>query len=374
MGLFSRIRDSRLYSGAFFSLSLTITGLAPGWCSSPNIKSIKLPPGFTIDQYAEAPGARSLALGSEGTVFVGTRGEDKVYALTDADGDHKAETVRVIAEGLDTPNGVAFRDGDLYVAEVNRILRFPGIEARLDDPPPFEVVTDAYPEDRHHGWKYIAFGPDGLLYVPVGAPCNVCEREEPYASITRLNVDTGQWDVFASGIRNTVGFDWRPSTGVFWFTNNGRDWMGDTKPPDSLHRAPAPGLNFGFPSCHAGVPDPEYGQGVDCSEFAPAQLLLPAHCAPLGMVFYDGDMFPERYRERIFIAEHGSWNRATPTGYRLSMASFKQDGAMKYEIFISGWLQDGEAWGRPVDVLILHDGSLLVSDDRAGRIYRISYQ
>ena len=360
-----------------FVFMSTLAALAvPAMAAESVVQGIDLPPGFVIRQYAAVPAARSLALSEKGTLFVGTRADDKVYAVTDTDGDHVAETVRVVAQGLRMPNGVALRGPDLYVAEVGRILRFPEVEAALEKPgpPDYEVVTDAYPEDRHHGWKYIAFGPDGLLYVPVGAPCNVCEEPDPYASITRLDVDNGEFEVVVRGVRNSVGFDWHPDTGELWFTNNGRDRLGDDLPPDSLQRVPEPGLHFGFPYCHAGVPDPRFGQGVDCGKFAPPALKLPAHVAPLGMAFYTGAMFPDQYRGQIFLAEHGSWNRSTPIGYRLILARFQADGSLSYEVFASGWLEGSKAWGRPVDVLVMPDGALLVSDDRAGAIYRITYE
>jgi glucose/arabinose dehydrogenase len=360
-------------------LPLSFTGILGSPDSEARLDAVRLPPGFHIEIFAQAEGARSLALGDQGTVFIGTRGEGVVYAAVDRDQDYQAEEVYRIASGLNQPNGVAFRDGDLYVAEVSRILRFRDIEDRLESPTRPEVVSNAFPTDTHHGWKYIAFGPDGYLYVPVGAPCNVCERGPPYATITRLSPSelaqgNGKPEVFARGIRNTVGFDWRPGTGELWFTNNGRDWMGDDLPPDTLHRAQKLGLDFGFPFCHGSVPDPEFGHGMDCSRFAPAALELPAHVAPLGMLFYTGEMFPPRFRNQIIMAEHGSWNRSSPLGYRLSLARFEDDGTLSYEIFADGWLQGGRAWGRPVDVLQLPDGSVLVSDDRAGAVYRIWYE
>ena len=282
---------------------------------------------------------------------------------------------------MNTPNGVAFRDGSLYVAEIDRILRYDRIESRLENPPEPVVVNDTYPSDRMHGWKFIAFGPDDKLYVPVGGPCNVCDREdeEPrYASITRMNPNGGDLEVFASGIRNSVGFDWHPVTNELWFTSNGRDGLGDETPPDVLNRADRQGLHFGFPFCHAGdLPDPQFGDSRRCSEFAPPALDLGPHVAALGMRFYTGDMFPERYRNQIFIAEHGSWNRspaAGHTGYRLTVVHLNGNRPVEYEVFAEGWLQnDNTAWGRPVDVLVMPDGALLLADDGAGVIYRISY-
>jgi glucose/arabinose dehydrogenase len=259
------------------------------------IDLIELPPGFEITVYArDLPGARSLALGSEVTVFVGTRSEGRVYAIRDGDGNGRIDAgeIFVIGSGLDLPNGVAFRDGSLYVAEVSRILRFDGIEARLGDPPAPIVVKGDLPEDRGHGWKFIAFGPDGKLYVPIGAPCNVCDPGDPYASIARIDPDGGNFEIFARGVRNTVGFDWHPETGDLWFTDNGRDWLGDDEPPDELNRAAVAGQHFGFPFCHAGIPDPVFGGSRGCGEFTPPEMNLGPHVAALGMRFYSGAAFP----------------------------------------------------------------------------------
>ena len=337
---------------------------------------IKLPAGFKIELYATGiPNARSMTMSPNGILFVGTRKAGNVYAVIDKDKDHRADEVITMLKGLNMPNGVAFRDGALYVAEVNRVLRFDGIENSLRAPPGPVVVNDAFPRDKHHGWKYIAFGPDGKLYVPVGAPCNICEKDDPrFSSIMRMEPDGSQLEIFTRGVRNTVGFDWHPQTGDLWFTNNGRDWMGDDLPPDTLHHAPQKGLHFGFPYCHGGdIPDPDYGHKRKCNEFSPPALKLGAHVAPLGMKFYTGSMFPQRYRHQVFMAEHGSWNRSTPVGYRITLAVFENHRPVRYEVFAEGWLQGEKAWGRPVDVLILKDGSMLVSDDRAGAIYRISF-
>jgi glucose/arabinose dehydrogenase len=363
----------------FISLSLSIdlsaaAALAAGAPEALPLDRIKLPPGFRISVYARVPNARSMALSPGGTLFVGTRKEE-VYAVKRGATATQGGPVVTIARGLRQPNGVAVRDGALYVAEIQRVLRFNDIDAHLDDPPKPAVVRGDFPSDGHHGWKFIAFGPDGLLYVPVGAPCNNCESKEPvYAAIHRMKPDGSGLELFASGIRNTVGFDWNPQTKELWFTDNGRDWLGDDMPPDELDHAPRAGMNFGYPYCHGkDISDPEYGKKRPCSEFTPPAMLLGPHVAALGMRFYAGTMFPPEYRNQIFIAEHGSWNRTRKIGYRVSLVRLEAGRAARYETFAEGWLQDGGAWGRPVDLLVMPDGALLVSDDEAGAIYRISY-
>ena len=345
--------------------------------SSLNLDKIILPKGFKIAVFAHVPNARSLCLGARGTVFVGNRDEDKVYAVVDIDKDGKADSVYTLARNLVMPNGVAFKDGSLYVAALSRILRFDDIENKLAQPPSPEVVYDKFPDKTHHGWKFIAFGPDGKLYVPVGAPCNVCEEKDSiFATITRMNADGTGLEIYAKGVRNSVGFAWHPQTNELWFTDNGRDNMGDDIPDDELNYAPRPGMHFGFPYCHAnGIADPEFGKGKNCANYvAPAALLGP-HVAALGMRFYTGNMFPAEYHNRIFIAQHGSWNRSIPIGYRVMMATLEGNKVVKYEPFATGWLQNNsEVLGRPVDVLVMPDGALLISDDRAGVIYRVTYQ
>jgi len=347
-------------------------------CSAAQVRlaDIKLPPGFSISVYAaNVPGARSMTLGTKGTLFVGSRSEGKVYAVVDRNQDGKADEVIIIASGLKSPNGVAFRDGALYVAEISRVIRFDAIEARLRNPPKAVVINATFPDKSHHGWKFIRFGPDNRLYVPVGAPCNVCEEKDlRFASIMRMTPDGGSLEIFARGVRNTVGFDWHPRTGELWFTDNGRDWLGDNQPPDELNRAPKAGLHFGFPYLHGrGIPDPDYGRNRSREGFVLPEMELGPHVASLGMRFYTGAMFPESYREQIFIAEHGSWNRSDPSGYRVSLVRLRENRAISYETFAEGWLQNGSAWGRPVDLQIMPDGSLLVSDDKRGAIYRITY-
>jgi glucose/arabinose dehydrogenase len=354
--------------------------LASAWVASSAIAEevyldkIQLPGGFHISVYAEnVPNARQMALGDKGTLFVGSRRAGNLYAVVDADGDHKAETVHTIASGLSLPSGVAFRDGSLYVGAVSTIYRYDDIESKLEKPPEPAVVRDDFPSDRHHGWKYLAFGPDGKLYVPVGAPCNVC-LEQGYAVIKRMNPDGTELEDFALGVRNSVGMTWHPQSQELWFTDNGRDMLGDNSPNCELNHAPTQGLHFGFPHCHGGtVPDPEFAQGRECSEFVgPAQPLGP-HVAPLGLKFYTGKMFPEKFHNRVFIAEHGSWNRSSKVGYRVTMVTLEGDRAVRYEPFAQGWLQGEDNWGRPNDVLIMPDGAMLVSDDQAGVIYRITY-
>ena len=357
-------------------LMLVLSGVLAYSRRTPSLDTITLPPGFAIRVYADdVPSARQMALGTRGTIFVGSN-SGNIFAVVDRNHDHQADQVLTIATGLSRATGVAFHDGALYVAEIHRILRFDQIEDRLENPPQPVVVNDTLPNDRWHGWKFIAFGPDGLLYVPVGAPCNVCEREEPYATILRMKPDGSNVEVFARGIRNTVGFDWHPTGKELWFTDNGRDMLGDNVPPDELNRVPQKGLHFGFPYCHAGeIPDSDFGRQRKCDEFvSPAQKLGP-HVAAIGMRFYTGTMFPSEYRNQIFIAEHGSWNRSEPIGYRVVLVRLDESGtrAVKYEPFAEGWLQRGRAWGRPADVLVMPDGALLVSDDSADTIYRISY-
>jgi len=342
---------------------------------------VKLPEGFHISVFADnVENARSMALGNKGTVFVGNRSGDKVYALIDEDNDYKIDKKITIAEGLNMPNGVAFHNGDLYVAEVSKIWKYPNIEANLNQIPQPILIYEDLPSETHHGWKYIAVGPDNKLYVPIGAPCNVCEKEDPrYASITRMDLDGKNFEVYASGIRNSVGFDWHPITKDLWFTDNGRDMMGDDVPTDELNTAAISGLNFGFPYCHQGdVLDPDFGKNKNCEDYiAPAQKLKP-HAASLGMLFYTGDMFPEKYKNQIFIAEHGSWNRSTKIGYDITLAELDSDNktVKNFSDFATGWLGEdqNEVHGRPVDIIQLKDGSILVSDDFSNKIYRITYR
>lgn len=342
------------------------------------LQTIKLPAGFSISVFAEVEDARSMAISPNGTLFVGNRSEDKVYAVRDTDGDNVADKKWILASGLDMPNGVAFRDGALYVAENSKVWKWDGIESKLANPGKPTMLNDQFPTEDHHGWKYIAFGPDGKLYVPVGAPCNICESKDPiYASITRMNADGTGREVFASGVRNTVGFTWHPQTGELWFTDNNRDSMGDDQPNCELNTASKASMHFGYPYCHEGtLPDPDFGKKRPCADFVAPAWKLGAHTAPLGLKFYTGTMFPEAYRGHLFIAEHGSWDRSKKVGYKVSLVKVVNNKAASSEVFASGWLNDADqkAWGRPVDVLVLNDGSMFVSDDRAGVIYRITYK
>ena len=359
---------------ALFALAALALAPVAAAQASPPIDRVKLPPGFEITVFAEGlKDARSLAPGDKGWLFVSTRTAGNVYAVRH-DGRKALETL-TIARGLNMPNGVAMKDGDLYVAEVSRVWRYPAIESSLPRVPEPVLVYDKYPGDRHHGWKFIRFGPDGWLYVPVGAPCNVCDRESPYAAITRLKPDGSAMEVVARGVRNTVGFDWHPVTKHLWFTDNGRDMMGDDVPPDELNHAPRPGMHFGFPHCHGGdVPDPDFARGKSCADFTPPAQKFGAHVASLGMRFYTGTLFPPEYRHQVFIAEHGSWNRSRKSGYRVMRARLEGDRVVEHAVFAEGFLdKDADrAWGRPVDVQVMADGALLVSDDYAHAIYRIA--
>ena len=342
------------------------------------LDKLKVPEGFKVEVWAEGlPGARSMALGSKGTVFVGTRQLKDVYAVVDRGGRREVKT---ILKGLESPNGVVFSRGTLYVAERHRITRYDGIENRLDNPPEAKVVVDGLdPQNQPgHFWKFLALGPDGKLYYNVGAPGNIVMPAYFQAAISRVDPRTGIVENYALGVRNSVGFDWHPQTKQLWFTNHGRDWLGDESPNDTLHVATRKGLHFGYPFCHQGdTLDPEFGKHRSCSEFAPPALKLGAHIAPIGMRFYTGKMFPAEYQNNIFIAMRGSWNRTVKQGYNVTRVSFDADGKPKMEPFLTGFLMDEKAdppmWGRPNDVMVMRDGSLLVSDDQNGIIYRVSY-
>jgi len=335
-----------------------------------NLDKIKLPPGFKISVYAkDVNGARSMTWGAKGTLFVGTRNEGKVYAV------EPNGKIHLLAEGLNMPNGIAFSDGTLYVAEVHRLIKFPEIESKLLSPPQPQIIT-TFPNDAHHGWKYLAKGTDSKLYISQGVPCNICEVKDPYGTIFNIDKDGSNLKILARGIRNSVGFDWNPLTHELWFTENGRDNLGDDVPPDELNRITKADLHFGYPYCHGGdILDPQFGKNKNCADYEKPEQKFGAHVASLGMRFYTGKTFNKKYLNQIFVAEHGSWNRSSPVGYRISLVTLGDNGhAKSYETFAEGWLQENGPWGRPVDIINAPDGSLLISDDYANVIYKIQYQ
>lgn len=360
------------------------------------LDKLVLPPGFKISLYARVPGARSMAQGNDGTLYVGTGGFanalDRVYRIRDWNGNGTiaSDEVEILISGLNNPNGIAFRRGSLYVGEIDRILVFDNVgtapRGRRIPRAEGRELPQRFPSDRHHGWKFIRFAPppnDHLLYVPVGAPCNICKPPEPaYSAIHRISVEGPLMETVAYGVRNTVGFDFHPVTGNLWFTDNGRDSLGDDRPPDELNELTRIGEHFGYPYCHGrGIIDPsiDFDATVrSCSETTAPRAELGAHVAALGMRFYRGTRFPPEYRNQIFIAEHGSWNRSRKNGYRVTLVTV-ENGTTVYRPFITGWLDEAtqKVWGRPVDIEELADGSLLVSDDGVagtplnGAIYRV---
>jgi glucose/arabinose dehydrogenase len=342
------------------------------------IRQLHLPDGFELSIFSdEVPNARSLALGDQGIIFVGTGVEGKVYALQDANGDGTAEKRYTLADHLAMPNGVAYHDGSLYVAEISRIIRFDRIGQQLTAPPEPVIVYDQFPSDRHHGWKYLRFGPDNKLYTAIGAPCNICNPDQSiYTSLVRLDKNGKHFEMIARGIRNTVGFDWQPETNALFFTDNGRDYLGDDAPPDELNQWSVSGEHFGFPFCHGGyITDPQFGGNKKCGQFKAPVWQFKAHVAPLGLRFYKGQQFPEKYRNQLFVAQHGSWNRTKPDGYRIALIRFEQGKPVSEQVFIDGWLsKNDKILGRPVDILEMPDGSLLISDDTLGVIYKVQYK
>jgi len=342
----------------------------------PDLSGFKLPKGFHINVYANnLPTARGMTVSPSGIVYVGSRKAGKIYALISHADKSVADEVVTVAEGLDSPIGVTILNGALYVAEVGRVIRFDDIDRRYAQKPSYAVVKGDLPNDRWHGEKVIKAGPDGKLYVPVGAPCNVCNREDTlHSKIFRMNPDGSGFEEYARGVRNTVGFSFHPTTKALWFTDNGRDEMGDNTPSCELNVAPKPGMHFGFPYCHGGVvPDPEFANGRTCEEFEPPVAKLGPHVAPLGMEFYTGKQFPADYRGSVFIAEHGSWNRTSKIGYRVALITLYGSKVVSDTVFLDGFLRGEEVVGRPVDVAVLPDGAMLVSDDYGGRVYRVSY-
>jgi glucose/arabinose dehydrogenase len=338
------------------------------------IEKLKAPKGFKIELYAAGVGnARTLRQGDKGTVFVGSRLLDKVYAIVDK--GEKRE-VKPIYSGLHRPNGLAFKDGVLYIAELSRISKVEKIEDNLDNPPKPVVIYDDLPKDEAHGWKFLTIGPDDKLYFQVGAPCNICMPSPAHAQIRRINLDGSGAEVVARGIRQIVGMDFSPITKQLYFTENSRDWLSEDIPEDKLNRLTQPGKdNFGYPYCHHGnIADQEFGWGHSCDEFTKPIALLGPHTAALGMRFYTGEMFPSEYRNAIFIARHGSWNRTKKIGGDIVVAKLSEDGAVKsIEPFITGFIENNNYVGRPADVEFVKDGSMLISDDFNGAVYRVTY-
>jgi glucose/arabinose dehydrogenase len=337
------------------------------------LDQLKVPKGFNLELYASGmPNARSLALGSKGTVFVGSRLQDKVYAITNKNGKHEA---KVLVSGLYRPNGVAFKDGTLYIAELSQISKIDNVEDKLDSSPKPVVIYNDLPKDEAHGWKFLAIGPDNKLYVEVGQPGNNVLHDKDHGQLRRLNLDGSGAEVIAFGVRHSVGFDWNPTTKELYFSDNGRDWMSEDVPEDKLNRLTKVGQDFGAPYCYQGnIPDPEFGWGHSCSEFVPPILLTGPHSAGLGLRFYTGSMFPAKYKNAIFLARHGSWNRTKKFGGDILVVYLNKDGTVKSsEVFLSGFLQNNNYIGRPVDVMNMPDGSMLISDDWNGAVYRLTY-
>jgi glucose/arabinose dehydrogenase len=346
---------------------------APAPVDKIMVDKIRVPQGFKVELWASGlNNARVMTWGDKGTLFVSSRVVGNVYAVQDRGGKREVKT---IAKGLTMPNGVAFKNGTLYVAEVSRIIKYEGIEDKVDNPGDPKVVIDTLPKDAPHGWKYLSFGPDGRLYFNIGAPCNICLPPETHANIVSINPDGTGLMYVARGVRNSVGHAFHPVSKELFFTNHGRDWMGDDAPNDTLHHVVKPGAHFGYPHCHQGdILDPEFGRGRSCSEFNAPLLKLGPHVASNGIHFYTGSMFPADYKNRMFIAQRGSWNRTQKTGYRVMIVDYVPGNAPKYELFADGWVQGNQVWGRPVYLQEMKDGSLLISDDYAGAIYRVSYQ
>jgi glucose/arabinose dehydrogenase len=334
---------------------------------------LKLPPGFNIEVYAAGmANARSLAVGDKGTVFVGSRLVDKVYGIENKDGKR---SVKIVASGLYRPNGVAFKDGTLYIAELSKVSKIDKVEDNLDSPAKPTLIYDKLPKDEAHGWKFIAIGPDNKLYVPVGQPGNNVLHDEDHGQIRRMNLDGTGAEVYVRGVRNTVGFDWNPENKQMYFTDNGRDWLSETVPEDELNRITKAGEHFGAPYCLQGnIIDQELGWGKDCKDYTAPVGLMGPHVAALGMRFYTGNMFPKSYKNAIIVARHGSWNKSNKQGGDVVVVKLNKDGTVKsMEPFITGFLQDNKYIGRPVDVMQLKDGSMLISDDWNGAVYRVTY-
>jgi glucose/arabinose dehydrogenase len=345
---------------------------APKAAADIPFDKIKVPAGFKVELWASGiPNARVMTWGDKGTLFVSSRVAGNVYAVVDSGGTREVKT---IAKGLTQPNGVAFKDGALYIAEISRITKMEGIEDKLDSPPDMKVVYDILPRDAPHGWKYLAFGPDGKLYFNIGAPCNICVPPDTHANIARVNADGTVFEYVAHGVRNSVGFDWHPTTKHLYASVHGRDWLGDNLPNDTLIQITKKGQHFGYPYCHQGdLLDPEFGKGKKCSDYVKPYLKTGPHVAGNGVQFYTGSMFPPTYRNRAFLAQRGSWNRTDMSGFRVMTVTAEAGKAPKYEVFAEGWREGTKFWGRPVYTQVMKDGSMLISDDYAGAIYRVSY-
>ena len=360
------------------------------WLPVSTVSAAKLesPPGFSVEALPfSVPNARQMALTPGGHLIVGTRRKGRVYAVINALEDDNPRVVTLLNK-LDMPSGVAMLGSDLYIAALSRVLRISDIDNQLHDKPHVEVVSDDLPTHKHHGWKYIKFGSDGQLYIPVGAPCNICLSKDPrYATLLRMDPSSGKTTLVARGIRNIVGMDWHPTSGDLWVSNNGRDMLGDDIPADELNVIPADlqePLHYGYPFVHSVAAhepdgtfaDPKFGDHVEARQhsFEPARWRIQAHSAPLGMRFYTGSQFPSAYRQGLFVAEHGSWNRSSKVGYQVSVLMQDDEGRLDYRPFITGWLEGERAQGRPNDVLQTPDGSLLISDDQGGKIFRVRYR
>lgn len=354
----------------FFSIIIS----SFGW----NIQELKLPDGFKIEHYANVTSARQLAFASEKVIFVASN-NGKIYAIIDENKDYKSDRVILIYEDFKVGSGIAFDNNSLYVTDLNKVFRFSKILSKLGQELKPEILTDKLPSSAYHGKRFLKFSPDERdqkrLFIGVGAPCNVClQKNKAYSTILSLNPKDWNYQIYAYGVRNTVGFDWHPITKELWFTDNGRDWLGDNFPPDELNHAPQKGLHFGFPYLHGdNITDPEYGNRREKREYQIPAQKLGAHVASLGMLFYTGKLFPKKYHNQILIAEHGSWNRSQKVGYRISIVEVKNNQVTSYKPFITGWTKNESVYGRPVDLLVLKDGSLLISDDAFGKIYRVSY-
>lgn len=377
----------KVWSALVLSAGLIFTSAGAGAAQNAaekNIGKLLLPPGFDIALVTTAvPNARQMALSDSGVLYVGTRKAGNVYAVTgwqeskDSTGFSAPTKVRTIASDLSMPSGLVWHDGSLFVGALDRVLRWDNIDDHLDLPGDPEVISDSLPDKQHHGWKYLSIGPDNALYVPVGAPCNICLSKDPrFASILRMDPKTGETSIYAAGVRNTVGMAWHPDSKQMYFSDNGRDRLGEDIPAEEINRVTTAGAHYGYPYIHAGsIPDPEFGEGHKAADYQPPLLQIQAHSAALGLDFYTatGDQaFPERYKNALFIAEHGSWNRKEKVGYRISVM-FETAQGPQYAPFITGWLQEQANWGRPSDVLMTPNGDLLISDDQTGSIYRVSY-